>query len=923
MSIFLDKVIVATDSIQLAINSLPSTGGTVLVPSGTWQEYNIHIPSNVYVVGEGMSTIVKVPDTAPNSVNVFNMGGSTNSRISNLYIDGNGQRTLPDDSTVTEGDGINLNINSVGTAVAGASDIWIDNVYLKDITASGIIVTGANNVMVDSIRVDTTYNSVGIGGSPATDITVQNSIMNNTFASAYQICGFEDLPGTDYNFRITYSNCIAYDCGVLDSPGGPAAGFDLTRTQSSSCVGCVAYNCFGAGFNIEFTANLSSFVGCIADNNCRQPDAGGNFNMGGSKEGLVVDSCIIANGQSSLDVASFPAGFLLAQPGGGYNREISITNNLIVDNLGDGLYLQGPAQVLNNVIVNNELNGIQMTGGQAGGTNIAYNFFSEVSDSSSKCINVASSDVTIQSNTFKDNSAQFGILSDTYDRLVVSNNRFINTDTPLRVTRAEDCRLDSNYFYDCDFNNLAIAGVNYSSVSNNTFSDTANQADDVSTVLSVESFGTDHSTNNIINENIIRVTTVNQPKFGIREVDSNQSDNKFFFNIVDGIAVTEIDLNGSNREDGFNTPTTSTFTTGPTTSTDNAIARYDGTTGDIQDSGVILDDSNNLTLPDTSNIQVDQVRARDGDGLALYDDGGSGIFVQDGGNVGIGTSSPGSKLSVSLSTNEIAGFNDGLSASGIWGQSIGLVSQSAEGQISTVSGIPLTFYSGGSSNTMTTGTRRMTLDTSGNLIIEGGQLRAGSSANPATRQANLRHDNTKTLLSSNFGAVRIQPNSGAYTEIDSDSRTVNRENNGAVAILGGITYQKQISLSSSAVEGGASTVIQVADSFIIQRVIAKMNSVSLGTGATFNISAGTSANNDTTLNGNEINLLASNALTGTGQTLGDHISEAGAWLSTAGDLVFADSQTVYLNWAQTAISSGTTDATITVYVIGFLSRNNA
>jgi len=43
--------------------------------------------------------------------------------------------------------------------------------------------------------------------------------------------------------------------------------------------------------------------------------------------------------------------------------------------------------------------------------------------------------------------------------------------------------------------------------------------------------------------------------------------------------------------------------------------------------------------PDVT-VEVDEIRARDGDGLKLYDDGGNGIFVADGGNVGIGTTSP-------------------------------------------------------------------------------------------------------------------------------------------------------------------------------------------------------------------------------------------------------------------------------------------
>lgn len=42
----------------------------------------------------------------------------------------------------------------------------------------------------------------------------------------------------------------------------------------------------------------------------------------------------------------------------------------------------------------------------------------------------------------------------------------------------------------------------------------------------------------------------------------------------------------------------SNLVTGPASSTDNAIVRYDGTTGKlVQDSGVTVDDSDNITLP--------------------------------------------------------------------------------------------------------------------------------------------------------------------------------------------------------------------------------------------------------------------------------------------------------------------------------------
>jgi len=44
--------------------------------------------------------------------------------------------------------------------------------------------------------------------------------------------------------------------------------------------------------------------------------------------------------------------------------------------------------------------------------------------------------------------------------------------------------------------------------------------------------------------------------------------------------------------------------------------------------------------------EVDEVKARDNSGLTLNDDGGNGMFIEDGGNVGIGTTNPGYKLEV-------------------------------------------------------------------------------------------------------------------------------------------------------------------------------------------------------------------------------------------------------------------------------------
>ena len=67
----------------------------------------------------------------------------------------------------------------------------------------------------------------------------------------------------------------------------------------------------------------------------------------------------------------------------------------------------------------------------------------------------------------------------------------------------------------------------------------------------------------------------------------------------------------------------------------------------------------------TGTAKFDTIRAKDANGLHLQDDAGNGLFIKDGGNVGIGTTNPSAKLDIQSSSNTVTTskfYNGGGSA---------------------------------------------------------------------------------------------------------------------------------------------------------------------------------------------------------------------------------------------------------------------
>lgn len=111
--------------------------------------------------------------------------------------------------------------------------------------------------------------------------------------------------------------------------------------------------------------------------------------------------------------------------------------------------------------------------------------------------------------------------------------------------------------------------------------------------------------------------------------------------------------------------------------TDNAIARYDSTTGKLQNSGVIVDDSNKILINDavnggaiylsgkTGTSNDAQFTVRDANRLDIEYNGAKRVSIDNLGNVGIGvTPSSASKLQVKTGTNRNISISDQVTING-------------------------------------------------------------------------------------------------------------------------------------------------------------------------------------------------------------------------------------------------------------------
>ncbi|WP_333678984.1 glycosyl hydrolase family 28-related protein [Dyella sp.] len=174
-----------TAAIQAAINALPASGGTVVVPDGTYMInalQAINLRSNVHLAMWGNAYLKAIPNNAQRYwvVKAWN--------VNNVEISGGhivGERTQ---HTGTGGEwGYDLNIS-------GSSHVYVHDIQISNAWGDGVLVGGTGSGATVVPSTDVTLNHVrssnnrrqGLSILPATRVYVANSVFSQSNGTAPQ-----------------------------------------------------------------------------------------------------------------------------------------------------------------------------------------------------------------------------------------------------------------------------------------------------------------------------------------------------------------------------------------------------------------------------------------------------------------------------------------------------------------------------------------------------------------------------------------------------------------------------------------------------------------------------------------------------------------------------------------------------------------
>ncbi len=217
-----------TAAIQAAVNKVAGTGGTVLVPAGTYMidvRASINLGSNMTFKMEDGATLKAIANNL-GSYNVIKIAGKTGVNVVGGTVDGNRQQ-----STAKGGQW------GYGVTVRASSNVYIENVISRDCWGDGFIVSDAStNVNFYNVTADNNRRQ-GMSIVWANGVVVRDSIFKNTHGHNPQ-AGIDlepDLGKSVTNVKILNSQFINnyWSAIALYGKNGPISNVTITGNTAT------------------------------------------------------------------------------------------------------------------------------------------------------------------------------------------------------------------------------------------------------------------------------------------------------------------------------------------------------------------------------------------------------------------------------------------------------------------------------------------------------------------------------------------------------------------------------------------------------------------------------------------------------------------------------------------------------------------
>lgn len=334
-----DGVANDTAAIQKAINHVAGTGGTVLIPDGTYLittngsgNRGLQLKSQMSLKMSAKAVLKAIPNSSSNYT-ILSVDNATNVNIAGGTLEGDRAG-----HTGTSGE------YGHGLQITSSQQVVVSGVTARECWGDGFYISQCSDVTLCSIVADHNRRN-GLSVTGCDGLMVRNSVFMNT-------------QGTE-----------------------PEDGFDIEpnpgqRVNNIQITGCIFFNNSGNGMEdgVPDSNRGTAFITNLAMDGNSMVNNGAHPADGAIKNGIRISGASYHQVTHNLIIGNTGRGLYIRE----YADNTLATGNIIMNTTGDGVVLDNVSGVMvtNNTVINNTGHGIstiQATGGTTGSNTVQGN----------------------------------------------------------------------------------------------------------------------------------------------------------------------------------------------------------------------------------------------------------------------------------------------------------------------------------------------------------------------------------------------------------------------------------------------------------------------------------------------------------------------------------------------------------------------